>query len=581
MFAKRLTISLCLTCALNISAQDSLLLRDYAFVKRQDPWLTSQNAAALTRYHQANIAEAEVTLTHQRGGLINFNGSPNQLKASAGIESYYRISPRTVLFGSISYDNLSGKDMGGSAFIPWSLISSRQPLPSFGGVGGGSLSLRHFDIIEDSLGNEGTKHLDVYRLSGAFGTDIYNGIAFGARLDYSAANYAKYKDLRHQNKLMDLLATASIYIPLGHLLNVGAHYQYHRNIEHVAFSTYGTNEKTYKSLIDYGNFFGKVEQFGEEGYTDKSREMPLVDEGYGGGLQLELRPLSQLSIYGAFTIAHTTGYYGRKSPYTITYTNHTSDQKTLNARITYEPARSSSDSRSSSSRSSVSRSSVSNLFSMSRQCLDLTLSNHSLDNNANTFLEQKSPTGATYYNYYDPVETGTKKLLLGSLVYTLDLGIRDNLPTWTLLAGTSWMERKQTAFLYPYFRYQKLSSQTYFLSLTHNHILKSGIWSFSLNSSYQKGSGDPYEDGTFQTPSAKQTPPPTMQAYLMQEYHYLTASQYSIGGQVKYAFPFPGTSLLTHIRFTLSHQKANGVDISNCPIGRDRTSGTIAIGCTF
>jgi len=510
----------------------------------------------LTRYRQPNIAETEVALTHQRGALTNFNGSPDLLQASASIESYYRISSRTVLSGSISYDNISGKDMGGSAFIP-------------------SSSLRPFDIIEDSLGNEGTKHLDVYRLSGAFGTDIYNGLSLGARLDYTAANYAKYKDLRHQNKLMDLLATASIYIPLGHLLNAGVHYQYHRNIEHVAFSTYGTNEKTYKSLIDFGNFFGKVEQFGEEGYTDKSQEMPLVDEGHGGGLQLELRPLPQLSIYGTLTLAHSTGYYGRKSPYTITYTNHTADQKTLNARITYEPTHSPV------SCSSLPHSSASNLFSMSRHCLDLTLSNHSLDNNANTFLEQKSPTGATYYNYYDPVETGTKKLLLGSLVYTLDLGIRDNLPTWTLLAGTSWMERKQTAFLYPYFRYQKLSSQTYFLSLTHNHILKSGIWSFSLNSSYQKGSGDPYEDGTFQTASAKQTPPPAMQAYLMQEYHYLTASQYSIGGQVKYAFPFPGTSLLTHIRFTLSHQKANGVDISSCPIGRDRTSGTIAIGCTF
>ena len=52
-------------------AQDSLLLRDYQFVRQSDPWLTHQNAAALTRFATDNIVEAEASLTKGNGGLVN------------------------------------------------------------------------------------------------------------------------------------------------------------------------------------------------------------------------------------------------------------------------------------------------------------------------------------------------------------------------------------------------------------------------------------------------------------------------------------------------------------------------------
>ncbi len=544
MLAKRLILSVTLACAINGMAQDSLLLRDFHFVKQQDPWLLSKNAAAMTRFSEANISAAEVSLSHQQGGLTDFNGATKLTQSKAGIESFFRLSRRTVFYGSLSFTKRAGENMGGSAFIPTG-------------------TLRPFDIVEDSLGNEGEKDLDVYRLSGGFGATVWKDIALGARLDYTAANYAKYKDLRHQNRFLDLLASASIYVPLGRLLSMGAHYQYHRNIENVAFSTYGKSDKTYKSLVDYGGFFGKAEQFGEQGYTDKSREMPLVDEGHGGGLQIELRPLPALSLYGGLTLAHSSGYYGRKSPFTITYTQHTTDQQALTARITYEPDRSSSSSR----------------LSKSKHSLDFSFVHESLKNNANTYRELKNPSGATYYEYYDPVETGNKKRMTGSIAYTCDWQISGNVPTWTVRLGMYWMERKQTGYVYPYYRYQKLSNQEYFLGLTRNLIRKSGIWSFSLNASFKNGAGNPYADGILQTPSTTQAALPTMEAYLMREYQYLTAAQYAVGGQLKYTFVFPGTRLKTHARLALTHRKAN--EQFNFSNGCDRTEGLLAVGCTF
>ena len=310
MLTKKLTFALwsCLG-VLSGSAQDSLLLRDYQFVRQSDPWLTHHNAAALTRFAVDNIVEAEATLTKGNGGLVNFDDSQNTLQGNVRTESFYRLSPRVVTFGAISYDNWTGHDMTGSAFI---------------------LQRTPFDLVEDSLTNPGRKHRDTYRLVGGVGVDIYKGVSLGARIDYTSANYAKYKDLRHKNKLMDLQLTLGTYIPVLPWLNVGADYTYRRQTESVDFGTYGKSERVYKTLIDYGAFMGRVEQFGNEGFTDKAREMPLFEDRHGAGLQLELRPQSaicspslregrgRLSFFAALDFSHATGYYGRRSPYTIT-----------------------------------------------------------------------------------------------------------------------------------------------------------------------------------------------------------------------------------------------------------------------
>ena len=294
-----------MTLSLGAYAQDSLLLRDYKRVKQYDPWLTGNNAAALTRFQSNNIAEANLYLQHGKGGWVDYYQSPNTISAGANIESFYRINKKAVAYGKMGYDNDTGHEMTGSAFIN----PTRLP----------------FDIIEDSLTNEGRKHRDTYLLTGAIGIDLWRGLSIGARADYTAANYAKYKDLRHKNKLLDLSLSAGVYAPIGSFINVGANYRYHRYVESVTFSMYGKSEKVYKSFVNYGPYIGRVEQFGNGGFTDKMHEMPLANDDNGVEVQLDFNILPNLSFYNCFTYHHRTGYYGRKSPYTITYTNHHSD----------------------------------------------------------------------------------------------------------------------------------------------------------------------------------------------------------------------------------------------------------------
>jgi hypothetical protein len=162
------------------------------------------------------------------------------------------------------------------------------------------------------------------------------------------------------------------------------------------------------------------------------------------------------------------------------------------------------------------------------------------------------------------------------------LGIRHELPTWTLTAGYHWQQRDLTAYLYPYYRQQQLRTSELTASVARNILLSKGIWNITAKGGYQKGSGDIYTDGTFVTPTGKQTQPATMEALLWRDYQYLTAPQYHIGLQVKYTFLFPGTKLCTHIRAAFDYRRASITD--ETPSGfhnPQRTTFTIAAGHTF
>ena len=547
MLTKKITILLLAITAPVIPAvsgspADSLLLRDYSFVRQSSPWLIQRNAAALTLYSSQNIAEAELSLSHANGRLAPANGSPSLTTLQAAIESYYRINARMVVYGAISYDNQSGSDMTGSVFM-------QDRLP--------------FDIVEDSLTNAGRKHRDTYHLTGAFGYDVYNGYSIGVKADYTAANYAKYKDLRHKNKLMDLQLTAGVFLPIASWLDVGIDYTYHRRTESLEFATYGKSDKTYKSLIDYGALMGIVEQFGNDGYTDKSNEMPLFEDGHGAGLQLSLEH-GAFSLFNDLSFSHSTGYYGRKSPFTITYTDHDRDIVADHVRLTYTP------------------SSAPSVSSTSRHSIDLRYQHERLLGRINTYRGLTNQNGATHYEYYDAADNADKRWRNLDVDYTLHLGIRHELPTWTITAGYHWQQRDITAYLYPYYRQQQLRTNEWTAGVARNFVMQKGVWNIAVKGGYQKGSGAPYNDGTFVTPSEKQPQPATMEAFLYRDYEYLTAKQYRLGLQLKYSFLFPGTRLNTYLRTAFDYRHATTPDGSPSGLNNpSRTTFLIAAGHTF
>ncbi len=534
MALAKVVAGLILSIATPLCAQDSLLLRDYAYIKNNDAWLTSRNAAALTQFASRNIADARVSFSKEKGGLTDYHGSPDATIASASVESFYRIGRKTVVYGLMGYENFSGKDMGGSAFID----PSRKP----------------FDLEEDSLTNLGKKHRDTYLFVGSVGVDLYKGLSLGARLDYTAANYAKYKDLRHKNKLMDMTLTTGLFWPIAGIVDVGVNFYYRRTTESIKFNVYGREDKVFVTFINYGPFSGETEQFANRDFTDKLREIPMVDNHNGIGLQLGLHLGQHLSLTNEATLAYRKGYYGKRSEYTNSYSSHSSHIYDYHGRLTYRA-------------------------SDAMHFIDVSLNAENLVNHFDSYREKRNDSGADYYEYYDPVKTANKLWVEGRVAYTAYLGIRGELPTWSITASCQWMHRKQTAYDYPYYRRQKLNNQEWGLAATRNLRLQKGVLSVGLHGAFLKGSGEPYEDFTFTEPSDKQTPSPTMDTWLYREYRWLTSPQYTIGGSAKYTFRFPATRMATYVGADIKHRKANASN-EYCE-GRDRLTASVFVGCTF
>lgn len=493
---------------------DSLLMRDFSYVMHSDPWLMGNNPSALIRFGSSTLSEATVSMTVGNGGFVNYDQSPHTLTFGASAESVYRLSPRTVVYGRMSYQNESSSNMAGSAFL------NTYHLP--------------FDIVEDSLTNEGDEHRDTYHLKGGVGVDIWHGWSVGASFDFTAANLAKYKDLRHQNKAMDLTFSAGFYLPLGHV-SLGANYLYRRSTENIRFKVYGQSDKVYKSLIAYANFMGQVEQFTTNGYTGSNNEQPLFSARHGACVQLDWRITPQWQWYHSMMAQYRSGYYGRESAYTITYMRHHSHIYTYQSRLSYR-------------------------LPTSLHRMDVSISAERLENNQNAYLETLNEQGASQYEYFGAVKTGDKLWVDTHIGYTGDMGIDYELPRWTVATGVNIGHRKQTGYRYPYYRRQQLNQVQGYIDACHRIRLRQGILQAGLQFAYQKGSGDVYEDLTFAEPSAQQTAPPSMDAYLYRDYEYYTAPQVKVGAALKYSFIFPQTRMKTYVEGKCTYLKAYNTD---------------------
>ena len=139
--------------------------------------------------------------------------------------------------------------------------------------------------------------------------------------------------------------------------------------------------------------------------------------------------------------------------------------------------------------------------------------------------------------------------------------------------------RKQTAYLYPYYRRQNIHSTEGTVDITRNLKLANGVLSLSAGTSYLKGGGKPYEDGTYAEPSDKQSAPPSMEAYLYREYEYLTAPQYSVHGSVGYTFHIPQSRMDGYVKLDADHRKTNSRN--DYLQGRDHTVLRITVGSIF
>lgn len=519
-------------CSTNVIAQeiDSNWL-DIDFIKTTEPWLESKNAAGLQHFQFRRISSASAFVKKANGDFKNFNASGNSFDAGASTSSIYRLNDKVVLNGGISYHHFSGKNMGGSAFIdPY-----QNP----------------FDIVESDDFNRGTKKLESYILYGAVSAVLTKRLRLGARMSYETANFAKAKDLRHTNKLLDMDLSAGLSYILTPALEIGANYTYDRRIESIAFGRFGNVDRQFLSLINYGAFFGRTELFTNTGYTAENAKRPMVNITNGGSLQLGITFNDKLRLFNEFSYGKTTGYFGVRGTNNVVYTEHRGEQFSYTGVL-----------------------SLNQKTTMHR--LKLRGSYGNTINSENIYRTETDAGNTSTTVYFGSTELYNQDLSNAGLEYLIHLNMRNNVPAWTFTLGADYTNRQRAVTIYPFYRDQTIEHYQVQLSGKRQIIRNKDKFGLIVNALYGSGSGILKYDGLYTPPSSTQVEPSSMDLYLNQEYEFFTSKRVQAGAGFQYSrMVKPG--LTPFMRIDYSYTKAFDLKY----LGDHFQTLTATIGCNF
>ena len=497
------------------------------------PWLSSRNVAGLTALPdgvRTNYAEAY--FQKDDGGWGEYYASPDSYTFGARTASFFRINDRLVVSGNMSYSNFKGRKMTGSVWLD----PDDQP----------------FDIVEMDAQFAGTKNKEQYNLMGALGLELGHGLSLGASVDFTAANNAKRRDLRSQNKLMDLLATGGL-LWSNEVVQAGLSYIYRRTLEELLFKTYGTTGVFYASLIDYGASFGVSEYSDASGLTDEDEERPMLSTRHNVALQLGLS-LGSLRWLHEGSMSWRDGYYGKRSLYTPVFMEHKGTAWGYQGKLSWQR----------------------------RHVLSYNFEGEHLKNWQNLFNYVNQGGGLNEYLYYGQLQTR------GQRSWRADAGYRYYGNVWVHQVKAGYQERRLTASFYPSYRRQRIHSTE--VDVATRRLWRSGLhdWSAELQLGYRKGGGTKAEDGRYDGAGDEANPSSgttlirtslvTLPRVLDQHYDYQTASQGRVGLNLLYGRKLRAQRLRVFALLAARYQRAWSVteDIEN-----HHQTISLTLGCTF
>lgn len=521
-------------CSANLAAQQiDSAFADINYVRRQNAWISSKNAAGLKHFKLPKISEAKLVLDKSNGQFRNFHQSSDSYEYGLDASSIYRLNKKIVFEGAIAYSNFKGKNMAGSAFI--------DPYEN------------PFDIVERHDNNRGTKTKETYTLHGAISAQLNSKLTIGGRINYQAANFAKAKDLRHINKLLDMeLSVGGIY-QLNDLVEIGLNYNYDRRIESIYFKTYGNKGEPLSSIISFGSFYGPLETFGEYGYTYDSAIRPLTNFSHGFSFQLNLKLNEKISLFNEFTYGKPKGFFGEKGTASILYTEHAAEKYAYAGVL------------------SISR-------NKNEHQIALKANYATLFNIENVYRREVMPGGGARIVYFGRRDVLDKQQLEANLNYTFFKNIENNNPSWIFNIDGNYIRRQQTTSVYPFYRDQTINSYQAKVNVKRNVVKADQMYSLGLGLGYGSGSGLAKYDGLYASPSADQLDlaPMSMDTYLYQEFEYFTKPRVSANIDLQYTKKLK-ENISPYVKLNYSFTKAFDTQFLGSSFG---VAG-LSVGCNF
>ena len=462
-------------------------------------WIDCHNPAGLEFLSDTRTSQAEVWALAAKGGWADYYQGDQSIEWGALTQSLYRVNHKICLRGEVSYRNRTSQNVTGSVFI--------DPTDT------------PFDMVEYNVGREGETQLEHYHLLGGVSGEWSDRWFWGLNIDFTAANLAKRRDLRHQNRLMQMnLSGGTLWHATDHFC-LGLSYGFDRRIEGVSFNIAGTSDEDYYTLVSYGNFYG-IKQLATslDGYASTSSGMiPLVDERHQVALQLGSDPKAETPWLNEFVYTHRQGYYGRESLYSIVYTDH--------------------DGQSLQWRGQLGLSAPSGI----RHQWQTKVLWEQLNNRENLYNEEQQGGGLTRIVYYGKMQRLSRQILQTSLSYRGEVGqIFEQLPRWSWQTEVNYRFRGQTTTFFPIERKQEVSQFRCQVIGSLAWALTQGALNLSLSGTFLWGNGSECRDKNVSGSESATTYASSLDRYLHHEYEFLTAPQVQTGFQGRYIRSYQG-----------------------------------------
>jgi hypothetical protein len=513
----------------NAFAQIDSLNKSVSILNLIEPRLKSNNPANLFFLPIKSFSTASGTFNKYNGDYINYYESDNSYSYKLSSESFQKLNDKTVVSGGISYLNFNGKNMGGSILIdPY-----KNP----------------FNILEFDQNNEGEKNLESYKLNGKISHKLLSNFTVGGDINYETANYAKRKDVRHINNLMDLDFSLGAIYSSSNRTNFGLSYTHNRRIESIYTNTYGNVNTNYLMFIDFGAFYGRTELLDDSKFLSYQATTPLVNNSNKFGLQYFIQLNKNISLNNEIAYQTVNGYYGTKGSASIVFTSNTAKSYFYNGNLQIKKDK-------------------------TLHNINLELKYSELSNNENKYSISKNPGDTQSIIYYGDNNVLDKNLFSASLNYDILFNKKVNSFYKFNLGGNYFMMNQQVS-QFPYFRTQDITSFQIKSSLLKSLTLKNkNVLEIETEIGYSSGFGTAYKNGLYTTSNG--SGPVSSDINLFKEFEYLTSPAISAKIGIGYQLEL-NKGYKPFIKLEDGFKQAFETNF----IGKNYNSFSFSIGCNF
>lgn len=464
--------------------------QDHDFIYATSPWLSSGNAAGLCTMPTARSGYAQAAFGKQDGGLCGINDSADSFDAGVQTETIIKVSDRLYLQGRLEYNYFRGKNMGGPIFLD----------PSYN-----PLNLYEFD--EKTVG---IKNKEMYSLSGGIAYNFNEKWSIGGKISYESTDRTKLKDPRCMTVWMDLGVSAGFRYAPSDAFSFGANFTYRRTLEQVGSDIIGVTAEKYFTFIDLGGFYGSRELMDGGSYISLSETRPMFNSFYGGSIQIEAG--RKTKVFNEISFLSRSGYYGKKSSSTVTFTEHSSNVVEYHGVLL----------------------TGSEAF---RHRVGLDFRYEGLANNENIYRMNTEVGEYTKVEYLGQNEVLKQTDLGVAISYTGYVGIENFRPKWEFGAAIDADRRSSLTTIYPFYRSSSVARANARIFGSRNIVFKQkNVLFIGLLADFAMGFGNPKNDGILA--SSTSDAPRSADVYLNLDFEYKTAMRAGAQATVRYTRMF-------------------------------------------